>query len=468
MTPPSGGRQRRAGAGDQAAGQRPGGRDRDPLTQDARTASSAPSTDAGRAAPRRRPRPGRPATGRRPGPSSTATGSASRSRRRRQRATAGPRSRGSARRERAADGVAVVGELHDRPARAAGGGCAGRSRRRPPPRRGRHARPGTPGGARPGERRPPGEAQDDPAVGARRPRAGAPRAGRSGRRANTSRMVALNWRSEPKPAAKATSVTGRSVVSSRSRATWARCARASASGPGAEVGQQVPPHLPLAVAEVAGEAGDALALDDPVGDQAHRPAGEVGREVPRRASRGRRRGCSACRPGSPPPGRPRPSGRSGRAPGGACRRAARPAVDPGGRDGGEEPAVEAGVAALHGAVAAGEVEVEGSCPQDRTARRPVLAGFGHRERGRGAGRRARPPCRAGEKAPRHRTNPGRARRPAGVQEEGRYLVRTVPRRRPKARPTPRMARATRPTTRTGLVPAGAGTRWRCRGACRRP
>jgi hypothetical protein len=49
--------------------------------------------------------------------------------------------------------------------------------------------------------------------------------------AKTSRMVMLNCRTLAKPAANATSVMGRSVVSMRSLAVWARRARASASGP---------------------------------------------------------------------------------------------------------------------------------------------------------------------------------------------------------------------------------------------
>jgi len=50
--------------------------------------------------------------------------------------------------------------------------------------------------------------------------------------------------------------------------------------PRPQVGQQVPPDLALAVAQVAGQPGDALALDDAVGDEAHRPAGHVALEVP--------------------------------------------------------------------------------------------------------------------------------------------------------------------------------------------
>ncbi len=57
----------------------------------------------------------------------------------------------------------------------------------------------------------------------------------------------------------------------------------------AEVGQQDPPELSLPVAEPARETRDALALDDAVGHQAHRPAGHVAADVPfRRAGHGAR------------------------------------------------------------------------------------------------------------------------------------------------------------------------------------
>lgn len=52
-----------------------------------------------------------------------------------------------------------------------------------------------------------------------------------GARAKTSRTVSLKVRMEENPAAKAISAIGSVVVSMSSRAVWARCARASASGP---------------------------------------------------------------------------------------------------------------------------------------------------------------------------------------------------------------------------------------------
>ena len=49
--------------------------------------------------------------------------------------------------------------------------------------------------------------------------------------ANTSRIVSLNWRTLPNPAAKAMAVNDIAVVSIRMRAVLARWARAMASGP---------------------------------------------------------------------------------------------------------------------------------------------------------------------------------------------------------------------------------------------
>ena len=49
--------------------------------------------------------------------------------------------------------------------------------------------------------------------------------------AYTDGTVSLNWRTLEKPAAKATSVIARCVVSMRIRAVWARWARAMAIGP---------------------------------------------------------------------------------------------------------------------------------------------------------------------------------------------------------------------------------------------
>ena len=94
-----------------------------------------------------------------------------------------------------------------------------------------------------------------------------------------------------------------------------------------------------------------------------------------RASRGRRRAGSACRPGTRPAGRRRRRGRSGRSRAWARGRAARPAVDPGGQHGGEEPPVEPGVLGLDGPVAALEVLVHAH--DARTSRPPRLAETRH-------------------------------------------------------------------------------------------
>ena len=90
----------------------------------------------------------------------------------------------------------------------------------------------------------------------------------------------MNWRTLAKPAANATSVNGRSVVSISSRAVWARWARARASGPAPSSVDEQAVEVALAVAEPGGEPGDALAVDDAVGDEPHRPADDVGADVP--------------------------------------------------------------------------------------------------------------------------------------------------------------------------------------------
>jgi len=50
--------------------------------------------------------------------------------------------------------------------------------------------------------------------------------------------------------------------------------------PRAELGYEEAVQVALGVAQAAGEAGDALAVHDAVGDQAHRPASDVGPHVP--------------------------------------------------------------------------------------------------------------------------------------------------------------------------------------------
>ena len=104
--------------------------------------------------------------------------------------------------------------------------------------------------------------------------------------ANTARTVSLNCRTLAKPAAKATSASGRSVVSIRVRAVCARWARASAWAPAPDLGDEQPVQLALAVAEPGGEPADALAVDGAVADQPHRPAHGVGADVPLRRAGG--------------------------------------------------------------------------------------------------------------------------------------------------------------------------------------
>ena len=110
--------------------------------------------------------------------------------------------------------------------------------------------------------------------------------------------------------------------------------------PGAELGEEQPMEVPGRVTEPPREARHALAFDDAVGDQSHRPSGGVCGHVPVRAAGGRVRQAAAA---GPVPGR---LGRCGagverdvarlRRP----RRTARTAVDPGGGDGRVEHPVE--------------------------------------------------------------------------------------------------------------------------------
>ena len=94
---------------------------------------------------------------------------------------------------------------------------------------------------------------------------------------NASRTVSLNWRTLPNPAAKAISVKSRWVVSMSTRAVWARCARAMASGPAPSSSVISRVDVALAVSEALGEAAHAFAVDDAVGDEPHRPGDGVPR-----------------------------------------------------------------------------------------------------------------------------------------------------------------------------------------------
>ena len=120
---------------------------------------------------------------------------------------------------------------------------------------------------------------------------------------------------------------------------------------GSDLGNELTVQLPLAVVEATGESGNTVTVDNAVRDQAHGPADEIGSTVPlgrtwggvrTAALAGPEAGQLGCRCGRVEAHIVRLRGH---------RRAAGPAVDPGGHDGGEEPAVKAGILALHGAVA---------------------------------------------------------------------------------------------------------------------
>src|SRR6185312_271105 len=117
---------------------------------------------------------------------------------------------------------------------------------------------------------------------------------------------------------------------------------------GADLGDQLPVQVPLAVAEPVGQAGHALPVDHAVADQPHRPAHQVGPQVPLgRARRGVGSASFAGAEAGPLGGR-RAGEEPDVLPARRHRRAARPAVDPGRGHGGDEPAVEPIVPALHG------------------------------------------------------------------------------------------------------------------------
>lgn len=121
---------------------------------------------------------------------------------------------------------------------------------------------------------------------------------------------------------------------------------------GAEFGRQPPLDLVGGAAEAGGQAGHALAVHDAVGDQSHGAGDEVVAVVPLRGAGG---GVGAAARARPQAGLSAGCGagveeqvlRLGR-----DRGAAGPAVGACGEDGGEEPAVEAGVLGPHGAQAA--------------------------------------------------------------------------------------------------------------------
>ncbi len=135
--------------------------------------------------------------------------------------------------------------------------------------------------------RPPRGRATSSSLATREPFAGGRRRSSLGVRPKTARIVSLNWRTLAKPAAWATSIRRRRVVSIRMRAVCARWARASASGPAPSSAASWRVSWRSLYARRPREPGDALAVDDPVGDQPHRARGEVAAAVPlRRAGRG--------------------------------------------------------------------------------------------------------------------------------------------------------------------------------------
>ena len=88
-------------------------------------------------------------------------------------------------------------------------------------------------------------------------------------------MVSLNWRMLPNPAAKATSASGGAVVARSDPRGLRPVARASASGPAPSSARSSRVRCRGRVPEAGGQAVDALALDDAVGDEPHGARGEV-------------------------------------------------------------------------------------------------------------------------------------------------------------------------------------------------
>ncbi len=138
-------------------------------------------------------------------------------------------------------------------------------------------------------------------------------------------------------------------------------------GARAELGAEHPGEVAGGVAEPGGETGHALALDDAVGDEAHRAGGEVVAEVPLGgAGDGVGEAALAGAEAGLVGGRRGEVERHVRGLGGDGR-AARPAVDAGGVHPRDELPVEAGVTGAHRPVPLGE---------DRVGERGLVAGGG--------------------------------------------------------------------------------------------
>jgi hypothetical protein len=155
----------------------------------------------------------------------------------------------------------------------------------------------------------------------------------------------------------------------------------------AQLGRQLAREVSLAVREASRQAAHAFAIDRSVGDQVHRARRQVAAQVPlRRAGGGVGMAAQAGAKAVALCGR-RGWIEADVAALGDDRRTARATVDPGGRDGDEEAAVETAVAAAEHAVTGLELALagrpprfaDGGCEAHRWQYGPImLAVFGHR------------------------------------------------------------------------------------------
>ena len=214
---------------------------------------------------------------------------------------------------------------------------------------------------------------------------GRPRRPRSsvGETAYTSRTVSLNWRMLLKPGGERH--VGEAHVGGLDQDP--RGLRAARPGQrqraGAELVGEQPPEVTGRVADPGREPVHALPVDEPVGDEPHRAARDIGSDIPVGAARS---GVGQA-PLAGPEAR-RLAGRRGRSEryvgeAGRPGRAARAAVDPGGGDARVEHAVEPAVLALDRPVAGLGIEVGASHGnQSGGDQTPLLAGIGHGGGGR--------------------------------------------------------------------------------------
>ena len=252
----------------------------------ARTASSAPSTVPGTRTAGRGGRRAARAAGRRASASSTATGSASRSSSRRQRCDRGGEVAQVGRARSVAVDV-VVGRRGREPGRPravrqaqhAPVGAVGPRPTPPRPAPRAWPRKSSSAGARRAARGRRRRSGDRAAAGAAA--AGDARASRSSRRAcvaNTSRTVSLNWRMLGE-AGRERDLGERQVGGLDQQPRGLGPLRpGERERAGAELGDELPVEVALAVAEPAREAGDALAVDDAVARSAASP-GRRGRRA---------------------------------------------------------------------------------------------------------------------------------------------------------------------------------------------